>query len=364
MRIPLPENGAAALQKGVESGTGLWQQLLGHGINLGGMHQKERQFDKRLAFDEKELAQRWQQHLQQIALQQLQEKRLAQTAALAAELHPLQMANTRAMSQYHQAQADELRNNQRLLNSWMNGGMVPQGGTPANMMGQPSLGPVPTGPEGFPKAAREVFPPSPQQIQQGFGGVNQLGIDPRTVAGGIFKKSLGFNPFEPSHEAKRAQEMEDFEKKEKFKAEQKLAADKNILTEPVRTQAQKTLIAAQSTLGLLDELIKEDVPGAIKGKFTVDQKAIADSLSNLTADDLMTIFNLPKDKHSTELVEQMTKKQFMESDSSFKKRLKQLKTRIEKKVNETKSILNTGNVNQHDTLPTVTNKDPLGFNNG
>lgn len=57
-RIPLPGNGAEYLQKGVESGTNLWQQLLGKGIQQAQMQQQ------------------WQQHLRNAAIREQQEERL------------------------------------------------------------------------------------------------------------------------------------------------------------------------------------------------------------------------------------------------------------------------------------------------
>lgn len=67
-RIPLPGNGGEALQRGVEQGTGLWQQMMGHGVNLGRMHQQGQQFDKRLGFDEKQLAQQHKHHLNEMGV--------------------------------------------------------------------------------------------------------------------------------------------------------------------------------------------------------------------------------------------------------------------------------------------------------
>ena len=57
-RIPLPGNGAEYLQKGVESGTNLWQQLLGQGLKQQAMQQE------------------WQQHLRNAAIREQQEERL------------------------------------------------------------------------------------------------------------------------------------------------------------------------------------------------------------------------------------------------------------------------------------------------
>ena len=79
LNIPNYTGGAEALQRGVEQGTGLWQQMMGHGINLGKMHQQGQQFNQTLGFNEKQLAQQHMHHQDTIGIQM---KQLEQAAAL------------------------------------------------------------------------------------------------------------------------------------------------------------------------------------------------------------------------------------------------------------------------------------------
>lgn len=111
-RIPLPGNGGEALQRGVEQGTNLWQQLIGQGVNLGKMHQQGQQFEKTLGFNEKQLAQQHMHHQDTIGIQM---KQLEQAAALLPhqiqhlidqhQITPYQAQNLYAQGMSHLAQA-------------------------------------------------------------------------------------------------------------------------------------------------------------------------------------------------------------------------------------------------------------------
>lgn len=91
-RIPLPGNGGEALQKGVESGTNLWQQLLGQGVNLGRMHQQGQQFDENKTYQYTALEQKIMEHMQQQALREQTEARHAQEFEMKKEKHPHEIA--------------------------------------------------------------------------------------------------------------------------------------------------------------------------------------------------------------------------------------------------------------------------------
>lgn len=106
-RIPLPGLGADALQRGVESGTGLWQQLIGQGVNLGRMHQQGQQFEKQYGLDERKLAQAWQEHLHNMALRQQAEQRLAQEFEFKKSTQPLEFALLKAKIEESMAKANK-----------------------------------------------------------------------------------------------------------------------------------------------------------------------------------------------------------------------------------------------------------------
>jgi hypothetical protein len=101
LRIPLPTQGGEALQRGVEHGTSMFSNLLGHGI--------QRQ----------QLGQSWQQHLQNLALQQQQEARLQQLLPYQIAEHenkqlsqPLSLDLLRAKIAHEQAKTQNAINGQ------------------------------------------------------------------------------------------------------------------------------------------------------------------------------------------------------------------------------------------------------------
>lgn len=97
-RIPLPGQGGEALQRGVEQGTGLWQQLLGRGQQQAQMQQE------------------WQQHLRNAAIREQQEARLRELQPYLisehqgkAEAKPLQLDLLRAKIEHENAKAEKAK---------------------------------------------------------------------------------------------------------------------------------------------------------------------------------------------------------------------------------------------------------------
>lgn len=83
-RIPLPGQGGEALQKGVESGTNLWQQLLGQGLQ------------------QQQMQQQMQEHLRNAAIREAQEARLR-------EQNPLNLDALKAKIDLLKAQTEKAK---------------------------------------------------------------------------------------------------------------------------------------------------------------------------------------------------------------------------------------------------------------
>jgi len=142
LNIPNYTGGAEALQRGVEQGTGLWQQMMGHGINLGKMHQQGQQFNQTLGFNEKQLAQQHMHHQDTIGIQM---KQLEQAAALLPyqiqhlidqhQITPYQAQNLYAQGMSHLAQAKKDMMFANLLDP--NGGQMSMPGQQSNIMSPP-----------------------------------------------------------------------------------------------------------------------------------------------------------------------------------------------------------------------------------
>jgi len=72
LNIPNVGVGIEPLQRGVESGTNLFSQLLGQGVNLGRMHQQGQQFNQQMGFNREQLAQQHAHHLDTFGIQKQQ----------------------------------------------------------------------------------------------------------------------------------------------------------------------------------------------------------------------------------------------------------------------------------------------------
>ena len=134
------------------------------------------------------------------------------------------------------------------------------------------------------------------------------------------------------------------------------------LTTPVISGIQKSIVAIDTILPLLRDLEKEKIPSAIFGGLTPGQKNLVESMQNLGIDELSSIFNLPKDKLTTQKLEQMVSRQRFESERDYKKRLAGLIKRIEHKRHLNTQTLKEGKVNLEDTqnneeMVTVRNKN-------
>ena len=240
LNIPNVGNGGEALQRGVESGTNLWQQLMGQGVQQAKAQQE------------------WQQHLRNAAIREAQEERLK-------GLNPLQLDALKAKIDLMNAQKE--------------------------------------------KAQRE--PASTQKET-------------------------------PEQKDQRALKL--WEEKEKRKKENKSNQDFTEITPTVRTGAQQAIIAVDTVLPLLEDLLQEDIPEAYTKIFSPNQNALITAISSLGEDELMSVFKLPKVEASLEKIEQMVTRQKGESAEAFKKRLGDLTKRVEHRRAANVSILKSGKI--------------------
>jgi hypothetical protein len=270
------------------------------------------------------------QYKQKAAMHPFIMEQYKQAQALAPLERQLKMAQINAaISEQAQKEFD-----QNFVKQFMGGQMGGQG----SPMHQPGV--QMPGQQSMPQAGQpNVAPPSMEQLQQGFGGHN---VHP--VVAAKMKKLSGWDPNEQTPDQKRQAEMQQFQEKEKFKADQKRNIDLTEVTPANRTAAQKVIVAANEVRPLLAQLIATDVPGAKTGVFSPEQQALANSIKNLSADDLMAIFSLPKDQHSSKMVEQMVTRQPFEGIDAYRKRLKWLDGRIEHKEKGASHLLKSGKV--------------------
>jgi hypothetical protein len=263
-RIPLPGNGGEALQKGVESGTNLWQQMLGHGITQGRMHQQGQQFEKSHALAQQ--VENRHQELQPFLINQYKMEAAKHPYIIdqykqAAALAPIERKYKLAQIDDFLSQVAERQADQTLLQQFMNNQGGQTSGDPMQNMeqqqAQPSMGPVPQSPMGFPQQERQmsqnVAPPSLGQIQQGFGQKAHPYVAAR------LKKKFGYDPNEETPEEKAAQRISEFKEKEDYKYEKK-KKDMTEVTPATRNEAQRIITATNSIVPLLNDLISMDIP--------------------------------------------------------------------------------------------------------
>lgn len=312
-RIPLPGSGGEFLQKGVESGTNLWQQMLGKGIDLGRMHQQGNQFEKQQQYQYKALEQAWNQHLQNLELHKMQEQRLAEAQKLAAQMHPYQLENLKQQAAYHQMQAQDLANKQAFWQNLLNGGnMAPQfGGEPE---ASPSQGPIPTAPEGFAAAPRQmgIRPPPVQQVQNGFSNVN-----PAQAA--YLKKEFGFDPYAESPQQKDEREYQQFLRKEEHKEN----AKKDKLTPQTTERLQKIVDSSNQLLPVLEKLSKMSAPKHV-GVFTFSPNELADynDLVTTSLDNMLGSYGLSSTDQNNRSMRHKLERGTNESQENWHKRIK------------------------------------------
>lgn len=323
-RIPLPGNGGDALQRGVETGSNMFQQLLGQGVNLGRMHQQGQQFDKQMGFNEKQLAQQWQQHLNNLALHQQQEKRLQETARLAANLQPWQIENLKATIGYHEAQTKDLQRKQSMFEQLMNTGgmgdgqMVDQGDMqPAEPF---SMGEGMT--PGFNafggQDMQQAAPPPMEAVKKGFSGLT----GPQAA---FVKSQLGYDAFAETPQQEQARKLNEFKEKERIKLENKQNIDRTKPTQAIITQNQNIVAAVNNLIPQIEKIKKLETPNLLTGKFTdANTYSTYKTETDKAADSLMSAFKWLGIEASLDMAKDMTKRMPRESDKNYHARLDSL----------------------------------------
>lgn len=346
-RIPLPGNGAEALQRGVEQGSNMFQQLLGQGVNLGRMHQQGQQFDKTQAFNEKQLAQTWKQHLNNLALHQQQENRLAEAAKMAAQLHPWQVENLKSSIKMHQTKTADLQRKQTMLEQMLNGTFGGQVGGEMQDMPQEEAQPFSMG-EGMqpgfsPFGGQDMNAPKPppmEAVKKGFGNLN----GPQSA---FVKSQTGFDPFaetpQERRQAQRDAQLDLHKQKKEFDTEQK-KKDMDTITPATRNEAQRIISATNSIIPLLNDLINMDIPNQNFALLSPNDQAKYKRKSFLAADKLMTISKLPRIQESLHGSLELLRMGNFEDPALFKEGLKELRSSILAEAKDQEEILETGKI--------------------
>lgn len=297
LNIPLPGQPFDSFLKGANTTSGMMQRAIANQLQ------------------QQQMQQAWKQHMQNLAIRQQQEKRAADLhpfAISAAEnqqkLFPYQLESMQAQTESARALANTRKRKMDFMEQLFGGGLGPQG------------------------------------MQSPVGGG---GYTPEQIAAAKALYGIDLNIETP--EMKKQRELDTFQQKEDYKNEQKKNLDRTIPTESTRTANQKVITSVNTVLPVLDDLMKEEVPGTIGGFFQRDKSSASNALTNLAVDELMTIFNLPKDQHSTKLAEEMVRRQFGESLPAYRKRLNSLKQRVVHRRQSALELLEGGKVKSEDS---------------
>lgn len=286
----MPEHGGNALQRGVESGTTMFSNLLGRGLQQAQMRQA------------------WQEHLHNLEIQRQQQARLAEAHQLAKELHPFQVRALERTEQNAPLELDLLK---------------------ARINAQNQLA-AQRSPE-YLKKQYEALNQAFGQSSPNNGQVTAPSQD--MIMRGLMKKQLGFDPFAPTEEQKKENRLNEFKEKEAIKEENKarLKSNEDLFTptKQMINQAQKTILAINTIKPLLEDLMKTTtVPGKFEEKFKPAKKAFATMLQNLGTEEFQSVFSLPKDQHSVKMVEEMVDRVMFESPEEYRARINDLYKRV------------------------------------
>lgn len=286
--------------------------------------------------------QEWEMHLRNAAIREQQEERLRalqpyqianyehqaamhplemmakqQQLQQAQQLGPLQVQNMQAQTDYHRAQAEDLANQQRMIEQFMNS----QGGQ------QPPMGITP-----------RVEGPTQEQIQQAF---SKPRVHPAVAA--AVKKKFGYDPNELTEDEKSQKRMAEFREKEAIKLQNKGELDLTMPTKAVITANQNVITAANNIIPQIQELKKMSIPNQLVN-ISPDQNQKYLGTSNAVADGLMAAFGWPKTDQALSMAKQMVRRGKLESEDAYKKRLDGLIGELEHRRKASNEILNASKV--------------------
>jgi hypothetical protein len=296
--IPLPGLPGDSFLKGVDTGSSMFSRMIQPVI------QRE------------QLAQQWQQHLQQKALQEQQLELQRQQEQRLASMTPYQIAQMEAAASANYANANlhNYQSNPEAQVDFIK--MLSQIGGSPNIQGM-------------------------QSEQDGESNI------PNPFVRGALKKFLGVDPFEDEAD------FQSFVKKENFKNN----VSQEIPTNSTITANQSVVTAANTVLPVLEKLAAGEIPGKVGGLFSADKRANFGALSSLATDELMTIFNLPSTAASVEMVHELVTPRFNESTESVRKRIKDLIKRVEHKRDQSHNLIKNRKVTIEDNKHGIENKN-------
>lgn len=305
----------------------------------------------------KQMEQEWQQHLRNAAIREQQEERLRalqpyqianyehqaamhpleflakqQQILQAQQMGPLQVQNMQAQTDYHKAQAEDLANQQRMIDQFMNS----QGGQQQQppMQGQPQTPVMKGGQQMTPR----VEGPTQEQIQQAF---TKPRVHPAVAA--AVKKKFGYDPNELTEDEKSQKRMAEFREKEAIKLQNKGELDLTMPTKAVITANQNVITAANNIIPQIQELKKMSIPNQLVN-ISPDQNQKYLGTSNAVADGLMAAFGWPKTDQALSMAKQMVRRGKLESEDAYKKRLDGLIGELEHRRKASNEILNASKV--------------------
>ena len=273
----MPEQGGNALQRGVESGTTMFSNLLGRGLQQAQMRQA------------------WQQHLHNLEIQRQQQARLAEELALAKELHPFHM---RALERTEQNAPLELELLQAKINA-------------QNQLAT--------------QRSPEYLQKQYEALNRVFGaqaGNKTTAPSQDMIMRGLMKKQLGFDPFAPSEEQKKENRLNEFREKQAIKQESKKAQDLTEITPATRTKYQSIVREVNSIMPVMNELVEEGGENVTHFKTAKDLKYLGKV--KRIADVYMKAKGWPNTDTARKDAIELFKKGAFESDDDYQNRMQEL----------------------------------------
>jgi hypothetical protein len=335
-RIPLPGNGAEALQRGVEHGTSAFANLLGQGIQRAQMHQAHAHHQDTHAIQQQQQARL--AELQPYVIEQYKQQAAAHPYIIeqykqAAALAPYEQQRKIAEINNFVSQQAQREFDQNFVKQFMGGQMGGQG----SPMQQPAAQ-IPGQQSGMPQGQGQpmVAPPSMQQIQQGFGGQQ---THPALAA--KMKKLTGWDPNELSQEQKDANSLELFKKKEEYKKDQ----DLNKPTTATVTKQQSIISGGNAAKHNLKRLKSLSAPIHFGDySFSPNEYADYEGAVESLLDNLLEVRGLSGTSENKQAARKEISRRDRESEANWKKRLDILDKEIDHRmklasdINKTKKV--------------------------
>ncbi len=236
-RIPLPGAPGTAFMEGINTGSGMFSRMM------------------QPAMQKQQMGMDWQRHLENLALQEAEQQRLAQQFSQdyalrqaqeqrASELFPYQRKNLEAESRYHGARADKASFMQDLLTQFM--GQSGQGGMPQpQTMQQPQ----------FPFGQGVGLPDQPAQVPdraQTIQGLSGNKVHPFVAA--QIKKETGWDPNSLNPYEKQQMELDTHAKKQGIEVGTAKVKERSKLEEQYRADNLQSLEDAHQSLSDINQV--------------------------------------------------------------------------------------------------------------